>query len=284
MTEKKMRVAAFIITYNEAHHIGRALSQLKSICLDTYVIDAFSNDGTPEIAERLGAFTVSNEWSGYCSQINFSINLLKDKYDWLLRVDADEYFLPASLSQVLSTIESCDDTITGICVLRSFVFMNRRLKWGGVSRLPVVRIFRPDLAYCEQRMMDERIVCEQGDIMISNLHLIDHSLGTIDQWIVKHLRYSELQAIEDTSYTSANSNISDTLIRSRTRRLYFYKLAPALLRPFAFFCYRYIIRLGLFDGIEGFYFHFFQCLWYRYLVEYKLLILKRRNGPMNPTI
>jgi hypothetical protein len=42
------------------------------------------------------------------------------------------------------------------------------------------------------------------------------------------------------------------------------------LRAFGYFFYRYVIRLGLLDGVAGTGFHVLQGFWYRYLVDMKL--------------
>ena len=45
---------------------------------------------------------------------------------------------------------------------------------------------------------------------------------------------------------------------------------PAYLRPFLYFSYRYVLRLGFLDGKEGFVFHFLHAWWFRLLVDIKI--------------
>ena len=49
-----------------------------------------------------------------------------------------------------------------------------------------------------------------------------------------------------------------------------YARLPGGFRAFAYFFYRYVVRLGFLDGIEGTAFHVLQGFWYRYLVDMKL--------------
>jgi len=49
-----------------------------------------------------------------------------------------------------------------------------------------------------------------------------------------------------------------------------YYLLPGTLRAVLYFCYRYFVRLGILDGRAGFYFAFFQALWFRMLVDAKV--------------
>ena len=50
---------------------------------------------------------------------------------------------------------------------------------------------------------------------------------------------------------------------------------PAGFRAFAYFFYRYVIRLGFLDGRAGTAFHVLQGFWYRYLVDTKVAEVER---------
>ena len=50
---------------------------------------------------------------------------------------------------------------------------------------------------------------------------------------------------------------------------------PYGLRAFLFFIYKYIFRLGFLNGWQGFVFHFLQGFWYRFLVDIKIIELKK---------
>ena len=56
---------------------------------------------------------------------------------------------------------------------------------------------------------------------------------------------------------------------------------PPLVRPFVYFCYRYVLRLGFLDGVPGITFHFLQALWYPMLIDIKYLELRalERQSP-----
>ena len=68
--------------------------------------------------------------------------------------------------------------------------------------------------------------------------------------------------------TGANS------AKVRARKLKYIRL-PLFWRCFAFFIYRYFIRLGFLDGKEGFLWHFLQGWWYRTLADAKVYELKK---------
>lgn len=54
-----------------------------------------------------------------------------------------------------------------------------------------------------------------------------------------------------------------------------YARLPLGTRAGLYFFYRFIIRLGFLDGREGLLFHILQGFWYRFLVDAKLLEVKR---------
>jgi len=54
-----------------------------------------------------------------------------------------------------------------------------------------------------------------------------------------------------------------------------YARLPGGFRAFAYFSYRYVLRLRFLDGRGGTAFHFLQGFWYRYLVDAKLAEVRR---------
>jgi glycosyltransferase involved in cell wall biosynthesis len=65
-TEVALRVSVIIPTRNEAQAIGRVLSDLPAgLVTEIIVVDNNSTDGTPEIAERMGARVISEARRGY---------------------------------------------------------------------------------------------------------------------------------------------------------------------------------------------------------------------------
>ena len=59
----------------------------------------------------------------------------------------------------------------------------------------------------------------------------------------------------------------------------YYKL-PKFFRAHLYFVYRYYIRLGFLDGVEGKIFHFLQAYWYRFLVDAKLYECEKKGVKM----
>ena len=67
-----------------------------------------------------------------------------------------------------------------------------------------------------------------------------------------------------------------------------YLKIPPVLRGTLYFLYRYFIRLGFLDGVEGFYWHFLQGFWYQILIDGKIyqinITLKKNNSSLEEII
>ncbi|RYZ67359.1 MAG: glycosyltransferase, partial [Proteobacteria bacterium] len=63
----KFPISLAIITLNEASNLERCIRSVP-FADDVVVVDSGSTDGTPEIAKRLGATVVVEEWRGFRAQ------------------------------------------------------------------------------------------------------------------------------------------------------------------------------------------------------------------------
>ena len=58
--------------------------------------------------------------------------------------------------------------------------------------------------------------------------------------------------------------------RRRFLRSMVYQNFPLFLRPFLFWTYGYVFRMGFLDGMPGLIFHTLQRFWFRFLVDAKI--------------
>ena len=66
----------------------------------------------------------------------------------------------------------------------------------------------------------------------------------------------------------------------KTGQAYFPTLLPPYFRAFAYFCIRYFLKLGFLDGVAGWKWHFWQGLWYRWLVDREILKMMKDMGEL----
>ena len=113
--------------------------------------------------------------------------------------------------------------------------------------------------------------------------MIDDNLNSLTWWTDNHNNYANREAV-DLLNLEYGFMPHDSVARLRggsqagvkrwfKEKVYF--RLPGGFRSFAYFFYRYVLRLGFLDGKEGTAFHFLQGFWYRYLVDAKVAEVKR---------
>ena len=99
-----VRVSVIIPTHNEARAIGRVLAELPSeLVTEVIVVDSNSSDGTPEIAEKLGARVVLEPRRGYGRACLTGLARVSDP-DIVVFLDGDYSDRPSELPLLLSPI------------------------------------------------------------------------------------------------------------------------------------------------------------------------------------
>ena len=99
-----MRVSVIIPTHNEAQAINRVLADLPSdLTTEAIVVDSNSNDGTPEIAARMGARVVHEPRRGY-GQACLTGLAAANSPDVVVFLDGDYSDRPSELPILLAPI------------------------------------------------------------------------------------------------------------------------------------------------------------------------------------
>jgi len=90
------KITVLIPTLNEAQGIGPTIEEIKAELGNPMIIvsDACSSDGTPEIAESLGAKVLTSRKRGKGRQIALALKYVPRDTEWLVMVDGD-YTMPA---------------------------------------------------------------------------------------------------------------------------------------------------------------------------------------------
>lgn len=275
-------ITAIILTYNEEKHIVRCIESLQRSVKKICIMDSFSTDNTLALALQFPNVEVlQNKFVNHAEQFNFALDTFDIKTEWIIRIDADEY-IDNALSDYLSLdLYKVPHYVTGISLNRYIIFMGKLLKYGGMSRYWMLRLWRNGKGRCEQRWMDEHIVLIEGETIKARGKLVDENLNTLSWWAHKHVDYSTREAID----ILINENIVDTdkCIRasiwgSAPERTRFFKSLynkmPIFTRPFFYFIYRYFFLFGFLDGKQGFLWNLLQGFWYRTMVDAKVYEIK----------
>ena len=277
-----MNITALIITKNEEIHIERCINNIKKLVSDVLIIDSFSNDNTIEIAKKLNIKFIQNKFINHAKQFNFGLSQLSQDTDWVLKIDADEILTSSLIAEIKNKLPKLDKNINGIYIKRHLVFQDTLIKYGRLSPVRLLRLFRFQKGKCDNRCVDEKIKVEGKTVQFKE-YIIDQNLKSLSEWIRKHDRYSSAEALNYLliKYNSLFNDIEQSqlnfetlsVVSLKSRNLY-HKL-PLIIRAFVIFSYRYFFCLGFLHGKAGLIYFFLQSLWYRILVDAKILEVEK---------
>ena len=277
-----MNVTAVILTFNEEQHLARCIASVQAVATDVVVVDCYSTDATLDIARAQGARVLQHAWLNHAAQFNWALTQLGADTEWVLRIDADEVLTPALTEEIRTRLPGIGPEIDGVYWGRRMTFQGRLIRHGGVFPVRVLRLFRHGRGQCENRWMDEHIKVAGPTADFAG-EMIDDNLNSLTWWTDKHNRYASREAVDllNLEYrfmphdTVASLRGGKQAGVKRWLKECVYARLPGGFRAFAYFFYRYVLRLGFLDGQAGTAFHFLQGFWYRYLVDAKVVEVKR---------
>ena len=245
------KVSVLIYTLNEEIHLPVCLDHLRW-CDDVIVVDSFSTDRTEAIAKEHGARFFQHEFEGFGSQRNWSLENIDIKHDWVLILDADEK-VPAELADELCRIaRENPDEVGAFRLRRRFYMWGRWLRYSSLYPTWVVRFIHKDrVRYINRGHAETQEV--QGEIRDLENDLIDENLKGIDEWFERQNRYSTKDAQYELQQQGDSLRIGELFSGDPlTRRATLKRIAWRLpFRPFLYFLYSYVWRLGFLDGRDG---------------------------------
>lgn len=98
-----LKISACYIVKNEAKNLAKSIKSLKNQVNEIVVVDTGSTDNTIVVARKLGARVYSFPWQDDFSKArNFALS--KAKGDWLILLDADEYFTAKTAGNIRQVI------------------------------------------------------------------------------------------------------------------------------------------------------------------------------------
>ncbi len=273
-----------ILTLNEEKHIERALLSATRLTPYVYVVDSQSSDRTVEIANRLKATVVSGKFGSFSEKLNWAIDNLPIHTRWTIRLDADEVFSEYFLSQIGKLVLAQNELTSGIWVRRQIWFMGKWLRHGAIYPVFALRVWRTGYARCKPQVIDEYMEVAGGRSIQAPLDIIDNPRTSIREWVEKHNRYSDIEAefriakgVSFSKRDKTNLARSTQEARSAFLKNEVYYRSPIFVRPFGHWAYKYLLRLGFRDGLEGFVWHLLHSFWYRFLVDVKIYERQKKS-------
>ncbi|MDM8520548.1 glycosyltransferase family 2 protein [Anaerolineales bacterium HSG6] len=251
------RLIAVVLTKNEVAHIGECLATLQ--WTDGIMVqDSFSDDGTVDVAEAVGATVFQDKF------VNFSIarnNALAHAASlgatWVLFVDADERVPPALATEILHRLPS--NQAVGWWIPRYNNMWGHTMRGGGWYPDHQLRLLKVDAVQYDPH----RQVHELAELAGSEDYLKEHLI---------HYNYNSLSHFQQKQHQYTNFAAKILYKNGTTPKPWRYITMP--LREFN---RRYIKLHGYKDGWRGFQ----LCMlmgWYEFLTYFRLRKLYRSNS------
>lgn len=109
-----LKISACYIAKNEAKNLAKSIKSLKNQVNEIVVVDTGSTDNTITVSRKLGAKVYSFPWQDDFSKArNFALS--KAKGDWLILLDADEYFTAKTAGNIRQVIRQAQQ-VDGLLV------------------------------------------------------------------------------------------------------------------------------------------------------------------------
>ena len=283
-TSDRLPISAIILTYNEEANIEACLRSVCDWVSEIFIVDSGSTDRTLNIARRYTDRIVIHEFVNQAQQLNWALDHLPLQGEWVMRLDADEFVLPELRDELFNVLPDLPEHVTGLYMKRRIYFKGRWIRHGAVYPTWMLRIFRRGKGRSELREMDEHVVLLEGTPFRLRHDFADFNRKDLSFWTIKHEQVAarEAKALLNDDLLSqqlAPNVFGEQPERKRWLKNNVYARAPLFLRAFAYFAYRYFLRLGFLDGPEGLMFHFLQGCWYRFYVDAKLYEMQRADKP-----
>jgi glycosyltransferase involved in cell wall biosynthesis len=257
-----LSVSVIVPVRNEAHNLRRCLESLKSVG-EIYVVDSQSSDDTAAIAESYGAKVVQFHYAGgWPKKRQWAMDTLPLAYDWTLLLDADEVLTSELADEIQQAIQ--DPRTCGYYIALQMYFLGRRLRHSGASFWKLA-LFRKGLGRFECRLQNqdasmadmevhEHVVVNGATRKLAH-PLIHHNVESLSRYIEKHNGYSNWEARVwlEANRTTSGEDIQPSLwgTQAQRRRWLRRRFLGLPGSPLLFFFYKYVLRLGFFDGVPG---------------------------------
>lgn len=280
-------VTIVILTKNEEINLKDCLDSVKGFAKRCVVVDSYSTDATEKVARDGGADFYEHKFENYARQFNWALDSTDIKTKWTFRLDADERLTPELCDELRGLMEEHDqDDVNGVTMEAWLYFMGRLMKHGGHQKRKLM-LFKTGMARIEDRKMDEHTILSSGTSVYAKNRFIHYDFKDMTAWINKLNWYAtrEMQDyIEFKEGKVAQIEEKDAAIQGlRNMKFGVYYKFPKFLRCWLSFVYEYVFKLGFLDGKEGWIYIWNYCMWYRSLVDAKILEYEKFKKPFEQT-
>lgn len=246
-----VKISAYIIAYNEAEKIEAAINSVKWAD-EIVVADSYSNDGTTEIAESMGARVVQIPFKGFGDLRNQAMAACT--HDWIFSLDSDEQCTPEAQQEIREVVRSENPQDAYYVPRKNFV-MGRWMKYSG---------YYPD--YRQPQLFKKGVLRFTLEPVHESFEILSSKIGYLKKpiWQFPFKDFEQIMHKAD-RYSSLGAVKLDQEGKSSG-------MAKAFFRGLWAFFFTYFIKAGILDGWAGFVISFynFESTFYKYAKLHEL--------------
>jgi glycosyltransferase involved in cell wall biosynthesis len=229
MDNNKPRISVTVRTFNEEKNLHECLESV-FWADEIVVVDSLSTDNTAAIARKFTDRVILQKWLGHVGQSQFATDQTKNL--WVLHMDADERVSPALRDEILA-LDLENSPYDAYEMPRRHFFMRRWIDHSAWYPDFKIRLFRKDR-------------CIWGGYAPHDVVKVK-GLKTKLKNDILHYIYRDIAHFAATKNTYSTLTAEDHFRNGKRARI-----TDFFLRPLYAFLYRYLLRLGIADGIAGF--------------------------------
>lgn len=257
---EKVPVSLLIPCKNEENNIARCIQSVQWVD-EIFVVDSESSDKTIEIAESLGAKVVQFKYEGgWPKKKNWALENLPFTNEWVLILDADECLPPKAQNEIEEIVSNTHEKHSGYWINRRYFFLGEPLKHAYFPNWNL-RLFKHKLGRYEKitdlstnsgdHEIHEHVVVQGSSGKLNSI--MDHyAFPTIESFVEKHNRYSNWEAVVESSTTDDESSLQHDGVRGKRKLRRIFRKLP--FRPTLRFLYVFLWQRGILDGWRGYVF------------------------------
>ena len=234
-------ITPLILTYNEAPNIGRTLKQL-TWANTIIVIDSYSTDETLEILSNYPQVKVfQRKFDTHAQQWNFGLEQVASQ--WVLSLDAD-YIVTDELITEIANLP-VNEQVNGYTAAFKYCVIGKPLR--GTILPPRQVLFRKDKAtYIDDGHTQLLQLTGKGAILSNYIYHDDRK--SLSRWLWAQDRYMVMETKKLLETPDSELSLGDRIRKQK------------LLAPFVILFYCLVLKGGILDGWQGWYYAFQRVL------------------------